>query len=185
MKRLAVLLCLLFTLSGCSAGGKQMDRALALRSKLLSGSVRFDAKITADYGMELYSFSLECRADGSGDVSFTVSAPSSIAGIAGTVDSVGGKLTFDSTALAFGLLADGYLSPIAAPWTMLRALRSGYISACCVEAGALRITVSDSYGDNALLLDVWLNDQDLPKRADILWKGKRILSMELANFQIL
>jgi hypothetical protein len=68
---------------------------------------------------------------------------------------------------------------------MLRALRGGYVSACCEEAGALRITVSDSYGDNALCLDVWLNSQDLPKRADILWDGKRILSMELANFQIL
>ena len=185
MKRLAALLCLLFFLSGCSAGEKQMDRALALRSKLLSGTVRFDVRITADYGTELFTFSLECQADASGNISFCVSAPSSIANITGSIDNSGGKLTFDSTALAFQLLADGYLSPIAAPWTMLKALRSGYISACCMEAGTLRITVSDSYDDNALCLDVWLNSQDLPKRADILWQGKRILSLELTNFQIL
>lgn len=185
MKRLAALLCLLLTLTGCASSQAQMDRAMALRSKLLTSPIRFDTRITADYGTELYEFSMTCEADVSGNITFTVTAPSSIAGITGTLSAAGGKLTFDSTALAFGLMADGYISPVAAPWTFLHSLRSGYLSACSKEAGSLRISVSDSYEDNAVCLDIWLDQQDLPHRADILWQGQRILTVDVTNFVIL
>ena len=185
MKRLAALLSLLLILTGCASSQAHMDRAMALRSKLLTTPVRFDARITADYGDELYEFSMTCEADASGNIAFTVTAPSSIAGITGTLSATGGKLTFDETALAFGLLADGQLSPVAAPWTFLHSLRSGYLTACSKEAGSLRISVSDSYEDDAVCLDVWLDQQDLPRRADILWQGRRILTVDVTNFVFL
>lgn len=185
MKRIAVFLCLLITLTGCSSTQTHLDRAMALRAKLLTSSVRFDAQITADYGSELYTFSMTCEADTSGDVRFSVTAPEAIAGISGTLSAAGGKLTFDDTALAFGLMADGLLSPVAAPWTVLRSLRSGYLNTCCQEAGSLRISVNDSYADNALYLDIWLDSQDFPKRAEIFWQGRRILSVNVTNFAFL
>jgi hypothetical protein len=161
-----------------------MNRAMALRAKLQGAQIRFDTVVTADYGNHIYTFSLSCKTDDAGDLHFTVTAPASIAGITGLLSASGGELTFDDTALAFGSMAEGQISPLYAPMTMLRALRSGYLSTCFQEAGCLRIGVSDSYAKDALYLDIWLDSQDLPKRAEILWDGRRILSMDVTNFVI-
>ena len=185
MKRIAAACMLLLILTGCAAPKSHMNRAMALRAKLQNAQVQFDTVITADYGNHLYTFSLFCQTDTSGNLKFTVTAPESIAGITGTLTASGGEITFDDTALAFGALAEGQITPVCAPWTMLRALRSGYLNTCFQEAGSLRISVSDSYAQDALYLDIWLNQQDLPKRAEILWDGRRILSMDVTNFVIL
>ena len=90
----ALLLCLLL-LAGCSAAPKEMDRAMALRRKLLAAqSCSFDAEITADYGDKLHTFAMACQADFQGNLTFTVTEPETIAGITGIVDGQGGKLTF-------------------------------------------------------------------------------------------
>ena len=162
-----------------------MERALTLRTKLLqASSCTFDAEITADYGEILHVFRVNCSADAQGEVSFRVSAPESIAGITGTLSGKGGALKFDETALYFNLLADGQLSPISAPWVLISALRGGYLTSAGMENGLLRVSVNDSYEEDALNLDVWLDSLDMPKRADICYAGKRILSLELENVQI-
>ncbi len=56
MKRIIAAVCLLVLLAGCSGKHEEMDRAMALRSKLLAQGAAFDAEITADYGKELYTF---------------------------------------------------------------------------------------------------------------------------------
>ena len=54
---------------------------MSLRSRLLAGTVSFDAEITADYGDELYTFSMHCQSDLQGQVTFTVTQPENISGI--------------------------------------------------------------------------------------------------------
>ena len=49
----------------------------------------------------------------------------------------------------------------------------------------MRVSVDDSYRDDALHLDIWFDEQDLPKHAEVLWADRRILSLEVANFKIL
>ena len=44
--------------------------------------------------------------------------------------------------------------------------------------------MDDSYEENALNLDVWLDSEDIPQRADICYAGKRILSLNLENVRI-
>ena len=56
----------------------------------------------------------------------------------------GGKLTFDSTALAFGLLADGKVSPATAPYVVAESWRTGYITSVGREENGLRLTVDTS-----------------------------------------
>lgn len=185
MKRIIALLGLLFLLTGCSGAETQLDRAMALRSKLLAQGVSFDAEITADYGDKLYTFSMNCQADSQGNLTFTVTALESIAGITGTVSASGGKLTFDESVLSFALLADGQLTPVSAPWVLLRTLRSGYLTSCAEENGVIRIAIDDSYADDALHLDIWLDGNDLPTRGEILWQGRRILSVSVKNFVFL
>ena len=182
MKRILAILLVLCTISGCTVQGSELDRAMALRTKLLARQVSFAARITADYGDALHSFSLTCQADAQGNVTFTVTEPESIRDITGTLSAGTGKLTFDDKAIAFDLLADGQLSPVSAPWIFIKALRSGYLTSCGKEGEHLRLAVDDSYADDALHLDIWLGSDDLPFRAEILWRGRRLLSMDVTNF---
>lgn len=170
-------------LSGCSGGKSRLDRAMKLRADLLgSGGCAFTADITADYGDKSYSFTLDCQSDSEGNVTFSVVRPETIAGISGTVSERGGKLTFDDAALDFGLLADGQVSPVSAPWILVHTLRSGYLTSCGEEDGFLRISIDDSYEEDALHLDVWLNESELPSRTEIVWQDRMILSMEVRSF---
>ena len=185
MKRIIPILLILVLLAGCAGARDTMDRAMALRSALLAKGAEFDAAVTADYGDKTYSFGMHCRMEAQGKVTFSVTAPETIAGITGTVSASGGKLTFDGNALAFTLLADRQVSPVSGPWLLMKTLRSGYLTSCGVEDGCLRIAIDDSYEDDALHLDVWLDESDCPKRGEILWKGRRILTVEIENFVFL
>lgn len=158
---------------------------MALRAKLLAGGCTFDVKITADYLTETAEFDLACEADGNGDVAFTVTAPESIAGISGKLAQNTGKLTFEDTAVAFSMLADGEISPVSAPWILVRTLQSGYLTSCGTEGELLRVAIDDSYEADALHLDIWLTGEDKPCRAEVTWKNTRILSLEITNFTIL
>lgn len=185
MKKTVGLLLLVFLLSGCSGASREIERGMALRAKLLKATCcSFDTQITADYGDKTYQFSMACQGDAQGNLTFTVTAPETIAGITGQVTSQGGKLTFDDVALQFDLMADDQVTPVSAPWILLKTLRSGYLTAAGMEGDQLRLTVDDSYEDDALTLDIWLDGDDLPVRAEILYDGRRILSLSVANFQV-
>ena len=185
MKKLLPLLAVLALLAGCSAEPVEMNRALALRTKLLQASTcTFNAEITADCGEDLYTFGMHCMADEKGEITFQVTKPDSISGITGTLSQEGGALTFDSTALQFELLADGRLSPVSAPWVLMQALRGGYITSAGTEDGQIRLSVNDSFDNDALNLDIWLDEADLPKRAEICCAGRRILTVCVENMVI-
>jgi len=184
LKKCAAVL-LLLLLTGCSRPPEAMERGMELRSKLLQSSAcSFAANITADYGNQLQQFSMECESDTKGDLKFTVTKPESIAGISGRLTGAGGTLTFDNTALAFDLIAEEQLSPVSAPWILIKTLRSGNLTSACEEDGSIRLSVDDSYEDDPLRLDIWLNPESYPDRADILYDGRRILSVALENFEI-
>lgn len=186
MKRVVACLVSILLLCGCSGTDAQMNRAMELRSKLGNGSgCSFDAVITADYGDETYTFGMQCQADRDGNLSFTVTSPESIAGITGMITEDGGKLTFDAAALAFEMMADEQITPVSGPWLLLRTLRSGYLTSCAQEDQYLRLAVDDSYEEDALHLDIWLDDTDAPVRGEILWGGRRIVSVDVKNFTLL
>lgn len=174
-----------FFLTGCSGRNTELERGMDLRAKLLNAnSVSFTLDISADYGDRLQLFSMECQTDRKGDVTFTVTAPETIAGITGTLSDGDGALTFEDTALHFGLLTDEQLSPVSAPWILMRTLRSGYLTSAGMDGESLRLTIDDRYEEDALKLDIWLDEQDLPQNVDILYDGKRILSLSVMSFQI-
>lgn len=186
MKRVAVWLCLAVLLAGCAGTESELDRGMALRRKLLAASgCSFDAEVTADYGDKLYTFSAQCQGDSHGNLEFRVTSPENISGIAGRISGDGGKFTFDDVALHFPLLADGQLSPVSAPWIFLKTLRGGYITSAGTDGELLRLSVDDSYQDDALRLDIWLDREELPVRAEILWQGRKFLTLDVKNFQIL
>lgn len=183
MKKAVVVVLFVLMLTGCSGKSKELERGMALRSELLKASqCSFDAEITADYGDKVYTFSMACLGDPHGNMSFTVTAPETIAGITGSVSETGGKLTFDDTALQFDLMADDQVTPVSGPWILLKTLRSGYITSAAMDGELLRLSVDDSYADDALHLDIWLNTDDQPVKAEILYDGRSILSLTVTNF---
>ena len=182
MKRCLTVCVLILFLCGCSSGEDHLDKGLALRSKLLQSGCSFEAFITADYGEKIHTFTMQCTADANGNLSFTVTQPESISGITGTLDHRKGALTFDGNVLAFPMLADGELSPVSCPWIFIHTLRSGYMRSAGMDGGFIRLTIDDSYEEDALQLDIWLNEQQLPKHVQILWQGRSILSMDVRNF---
>lgn len=137
--------------------------------------------ITADYGEKFYEFSLDCLYDKDGNMQFEVLKPESIAGITGFVSNDGGMLTFDDQALAFPLLADGYLSPVSAPWLFMRSLRSGYINACGPDGEGYLMELTDSFEEKPIQIFVWTDQNFQPVRGEMIWSGRRILSLDVIH----
>lgn len=158
---------------------------MELRAKLLGCTAcTFDAAITADYGDTLHTFSMTCTGDNDGDLRFSVTAPETISGITGQFEGGKGMLTFDEFALEFPRLTDDQITPVSGPWILLQTLMGGYLTSCGPDGELLRVTINDSYEDDALTLDVWLNGENAPIRAEILYDGRRIVTMDIENFTI-
>jgi hypothetical protein len=67
---------------------------------------------------------------------------------------------------------------------MTQAIRSGYLASSCVEDNQIRLSIDDTYDNEPLRLDIWLNDDQKPSRADILCDGRRILTLTVSKFEI-
>lgn len=185
MKKAISLIFVTLLLAGCTSSDGGMDRAMELRTKLLNcGSCSFSCAVTADYGDKIYSFRMDCTADAEGNLQFTAVEPDTIAGITGRFMRSVGALTFDDAVLTFPLLADEQVTPVSAPWILVRTLRSGYLTSAGRDGELLRVSIDDSYEDDALRLDIWLNEENAPVRGEILYRGRKILSMEVENFEI-
>lgn len=178
---LSLLMTLVLFLCGCN-NSNAIDSALNLRHQLHSAACGFDTQITADYGEKIYNFEMHCEVDKNGALQFMVTRPESIAGISGTITDNGAQIDFDGTALGFSLLADGQLTPVSAPWVLISSLRGGYINAAGYENDILRLSIDDSYAEDALRLDVWIDEKQCPVRGEILWKNRRIVSVDVSNF---
>jgi len=184
LRRIGSLILLGALLCGCSAD-KEMEAALALRSRMVSSGCSFRCEITADYIDYVEEFTLDCSAGADGTVEFTVIEPESIQGIRGSVDGTEGTLNFEDMILGFPLMADERLSPVAAPWILIKTLRSGYITACVREEDGLHLTIDDSYADDALTLEIYLDEDGLVEGCEIGWRGRRQVSMEVEDFAFL
>lgn len=185
-KRAARVLILLLCLTGCTGENRELQRGLSLRTALLKGGgCSFTAQVTADYGDKAYTFSMDCVGDEKGDLTFSVTQPDTISGIRGSVSGEGGKLTFEETVLHFDLMADGMLAPVSAPWLLAKTLRSGCITSAGLDGQLLRLSIDDSYADDALHLDIWCDGENLPVKAEICWENRTLLSLAVTNFQIL
>lgn len=185
MKRLALALLCVVLMTGCASQKASLDRAMELRAKLMSSQgCAFDVNITADYGSQTQTFSVTCQSEPDGDLTFTIQEPQTIAGISGKISGDGGELTFDDQVLAFELLAEGQVTPISAPWLLVRTLLGGNVKYCAEEDGMLRISVDDGYQDDALHMEIWLQE-DSPRAAEVIWQNRRILTLEIENFRIL
>ncbi len=186
MKRILIIFLIVLMLCGCNRENNGFDKAMSLRTGLLNANgCKFVAEITADFVDKTYTFTMLCQADQDGNITFEVLEPDYIEGIRGQICYDGGKLTFDDTARAFELQADGLLSPVSAPWVLVRALRGGYVRHCGQDGQFLLLTVDDSYEEDALMLHIWLGTENMPVQAEIYENNRRILALSIKDFELL
>lgn len=185
MRLVSVLLLCCFLTTGCKSDDPLLRSVMDLRKAVLEVEhSSFTAVITADYGNEIYTFQMDCEADSEGSVSFIVTDPETITGITGHVSKERAALTYDDRVLAFPKLADDQLAPVIGPWIFFNTLRSGYISGCGREEDGICIYMDDSYEENMLQLQIYTDESVVPIRAEIFYKDRRILSMDIRNFTL-
>lgn len=183
--RLAAILGVLLLLSGCKGSSDALERAVSLRNRVLdSNGCSFSATVTADYGEQIYIFKMDCKTDREGNVTFAVVEPATIAGITGKITGTGGAITFDDKVLAFQTIADGLVTPVSAPWLLIKTLRSGYLKDAAITNTGLEISIDDSYAEKSLQLRI-RTAEDLPSSAEIFWQGRRILTVIVEEFSFL
>ena len=182
MRRLLCLVFVLLILSGCGKNSG-LDDGMRLRNNLLqSNGCSFDTNITADYGEKMYTFSLHCQTDAAGRLTFSVTEPATIAGITGVVDETGGKLTFDEKALAFPTIADGLITPVGAPWLLVHGMTGGYLRACEKKENGSHLVIDDSHRQSTVQIELYCDKSNQPVRGEIIWEGRRIITMDVMNF---
>lgn len=185
MKRVVSLSFILLFFIGCSKTKDRSSQAIALRQKILNAeSCSFTAAITADYIDHIYTFRTACTSDHYGVMKFEVLWPDTISGISGSISNSQSSLTFDDTVLAFSPLADGYISPVCAPWVFMQALRSGYIHSIAETDEGMFLSIDDSYQDDAVQVDIQFDKKDNPLWVDFVYKGRRVISMAVEGFTI-
>ncbi len=183
--KVAAIMCVLCLLCGCANSGESVNKALAMRSKLSnSAGCSFHTVVNADYGDKLYKFSMDCKTDQEGNLIFCVTEPETIAGITGKISSSGGAITFDDKVLAFQTIADGQITPVTAPWLLIKTLAGGYINGCTTGDDGYQISIDDSYEEDALRLNIWIQG-DVPVSAEIFWQGRRFLTLSVEDFAFL
>ena len=185
MKKWGSLILALVILTGCTGKRDEIDRVMGLRADLLAcESCSFEAVVTADYGDALHTFRLRAEGKSDGTLGFEVLEPETIAGITGRFTGGKGALTFDDMALYFPNLAEEQLAPVSGPYLLLKTLLGGYLKDCVMEDELLHVCIMDSYEEDALMLDIWLNGENMPVQAEIFYDDCRIITLAVENFRI-
>lgn len=181
----AIFLSIMILFTGCADSDTPIDQALALRKQIEnSNGCAFHATVTADYGEKIYIFAMDCQTDKEGNLTFTVTKPDTIAGITGKITAAGGAITFDDQVLAFETMADGLVTPVSAPWVLVKTIKSGYLKGCAETENGFEISADDSYADNSLHLEINVKE-NLPISGEIFWNGRRVLTLSVENFRYL
>ena len=169
-------------LFGCAREETYLEPAIEFRAALLqAGGCRFHAKIEADFGDRVETFSVDCDFSADGTARLTVTEPESIAGVTAAVTERGGKITYDGMAVDFGLLANGNVSPAAAPALTALCWQGEYISAAGTEEDVYRVTYEKAFDEKRLQIDTCFKN-DLPFFAEVCYNNQRILKLDISDY---
>lgn len=137
--------------------------------------------IQADYGQGIHCFTVACEGDGEGKLRLELTAPETISGICATVKGETGELSYEGLSLGFGLLAEGRISPVAAPAIALDCWLSEFVLSAGTEGELYRASYEKKISEKALLLDTYF-ENGIPIFADMCYNNKKIIHMEISDF---
>ena len=110
----------------------------------------------------------------------TVLEPAEIRGVTVHLDGAGSSLGYDSVVLDTGALDRYGLSPASALAKLVSALRTGHLESAWEEDG---LTVWDLVPDDTLTVRVWLNEELIPVRAELISEGRTSVYCEFRDWK--
>ena len=143
-------------------------------------SLRFTAKVRAEYEHKTARFTLSYAEDGSGG-RVTVLAPELIRGVSARVEPGGTALEYDSVVLDTGSLDSFGLSPLSSMPVLAHALRSAHVDSAWEEDGKTAVQLEPEDG---LRCTVWFaKDSMTPLRAELITDGRVTLVLDIKEWQ--
>ena len=187
MRKLLLCVPMIILLTGCgpAQGNQEEELALSVRGEYLEMTQwRARVTLTADYGQRVYQYELEASS-GPEETVLTLTAPETVAGISARLEEGESTLEYEDLVLETGPLDRDGLTPLSALPTLMEAARSGYITACCLEEGELRLDCGDPEGEpgTGTETSLWFDGEshDL-LRGEIRVDGFRVILCEFENF---
>ncbi len=157
------LLCLL---GGCGGGGEPSadELALQIRGEYLSmEGFTAQVELTADYGERVYEYTLDAAYAREDELTLTLTAPESVAGVTAHVREGETFLEYDGVRVETGPLNAAGLTPMDALPALLAAVEEGYLAECSFlpvgETETLHLTVRDPEGEPGAGVEIqlWLD----------------------------
>ena len=182
MKRLLLplLLCLCLLLSGCGKDRAERDFESFSARLNAAQTLRFTAKVRAEYEHKTARFTLAYEEDAEGG-RVTVVAPELIRGVSARFAPGGTTLEYDSVVLDTGSLDSFGLSPMSSLPVLLHAMRVGHAESFREEDGQ---TVVQLAPDDKLLCTVWFEKDPMrPVRAELVTDGRVTVVVEINDWQ--
>lgn len=179
MKKLCLcLLCLALLLGGCGRNRAAEQRESFAEALNARRDLRFTADLRAEYPDRTVSFRLACEEDGEG-CTVRVLEPEEIGGVSVHLGPDGAQLRFEEIRLDAGPLDRYGLSPLSALPALTRALRTGHLESVWKEGD---LTVWELIPDDALRVQVWLDDALVPQRAELISEGRVSVFLEISDW---
>jgi outer membrane lipoprotein-sorting protein len=177
----------LLLLSGCAQGGTNPAEELALQLRTSYLNMTYydaEANITADYGDQVFTYTLQVEATQSGGT-LTVLEPEEVAGVAITWREGETTLIYDGISLETGALSPDGLSPTDCIPLILTALQRGSITEATLEEGEdsslLVLSLDNPYelSQGSSQITVWADSETYAlRRAEIAWEGATVVTAE-------
>jgi hypothetical protein len=179
----------LLLLTGCAGGAgvsEAEELSLTIRGTYLEMTDwQTEATVTADYGQRVYQYLLSAEGR-DGETVLTLLQPDTVAGITAHLTETDSLLEYEGLVLETGTLdADG-LTPVSAIPALLEAARSGYVTACALEDGQLRLDCGDPEGQLGSGTEqvLWFDPETYALlRGEISVDGVRAVVCEFSNFR--
>lgn len=179
MKKLCLcLLCLALLLGGCGTVREAERREGFAEALSARQDLRFTASMRAEYPDKTVRYRLAYEEDGEG-CTVRVLEPEEIAGVSVRLAADGAQLRFEELRLDTGPLDRSGLSPVSALPRLTQALRSGHLESVWQEGD---LTVWELVPDDALRVQVWMDDSLVPQRAELISEGRVSVFIELSDW---
>lgn len=179
----AVPMLLLLLLCACGAGETSAQRAVSFRTELKEAEgCSFQAAITADYGEYIREFTLFCSCTPE-ECGITVVEPETASGITAVVSGQQAQVSFEDTVLAVEQFSTRKLSPLSAPYLLMKAWTEGYVSTGTVQDTRETGEYLLGYGSEELTITtVWNNA--VPDYAEISDGASTLLTCQISDFSL-
>lgn len=174
----SILLALALLLTGCGQNRAAAQREEWAAELAVQPELRFTAALRAEYADRTVHLRLRYEGEAEG-CTLRVLEPEELAGVCLHLGSDGAQLRFEELRLDAGPLDRWGLSPASALPALVEALRTGHLESAWTEGD---LTVWELVADDALTVQVWLDADLAPQRAELRSDGRVGVFVDISDW---